>query len=460
MKQIDFFFNNIPQSNSIISIILYEEAIESYKLSALSTGLTDFFTYNNVQYTINICIEKENINVTLGTEAEDSDIDEFFIMIDEASEDTLTIEYYVPTAPYTGTISTALYGLTSDKVVPMIDVENEKKFREYLTDELLEFEHYLDLSSMKYIVNEDLRDTIKMKRKQEKKINGRMLTPLPAVFEEIRSLDDKILAYKSIEKKDIVTPVYLWDENANIEELKEFFNQLKDEKFPQFSIRLLSKTTFFFNIREVQNIYDFVIFMDLNTNFNISNITTYLNSLYSCFTKIVYLGAHFLPTQMTISRDELNENHIRSNQPLEVYQALKRKFPMLWYGDYCGFDRKTLSSMPKGGRPSARVILESLDDSKKVLIRRGWDDRDETVTQSGEVKIGMIFSMHKLLCDIKQGYLDCVPVINGDLFMDENLCDADEGLKGYCPDRTTPGEIKTLCIRHNVFSVIHNYINS
>jgi len=458
MKQIEFLFNTEFQNNSILSIILYSEVIESYSVS--SKVFSDSFTYNNISYIIDFTISDSHAHVIIKTESEDSDLMEFLVVIDEIPEDTLNIDYYVPTAPYTGTLTTALYGFTNDKVVPLIDVENEKKFADYLDDELLDFEHYLDLSSIKYITNEARREEIKETRKQEKKEHGRMLTPLPQTLEDVRSIEDRIIKYKSIENKNLVIPVYLWNEQGNITDLRKFIDDLGSEGFPKFAIRLLSKTTFFSEIEEVKSIYNFVIFMDLNTNFNTSNISTYITSLYLYFNKIIYLGAHFLPTQMTISRDSLNENHIRNNYPLEVYQALNKKFPDLSYGDYCGFDRKTLSSMPKGGRPSARVILVALDKSRKVLIRRGWDDKDETTTKSGEVKIGMIYSMHKLLCDIKHGDLDYAPTVKGHLFMNSLICDADEALKSYCPDRTTPGEVKTLCIRHNIFSVIHNYINS
>jgi hypothetical protein len=43
-----------------------------------------------------------------------------------------------------------------------------------------------------------------------------------------------------------------------------------------------------------------------------------------------------------------------------VYFRLIKNFPDLKYGDYCGFDRKTVSSMPSGGRPTARIVLCSL----------------------------------------------------------------------------------------------------
>ena len=285
-----------------------------------------------------------------------------------------------------------------------------------------------------------------------------MKTSLPSPEEKVIDLSKKIEYYKKVQDKKQAIPVYLWNEDATVVQLKQFVNELKDN-FKKFSIRVLDKNTFLRDISEIKELEDFTLFLDLNTNFNVSNIKSYLAKFDKHFNHIVYLGAHFLPAQMTIPSDALNENHIRENFPIVVYEELKTIYPSLKYGDYCGFDRKTLSSMPKGGRPSARVILEDLDSSKKVLIRRGWDEQDKTISKdSGKIKIGMIYSMHKLLCDIQKGELDYVPYPNGIKFIDERICDADAALKSYCPERTTPGEVKTLCIRHNIFSVKYNYM--
>ncbi|WP_373033764.1 hypothetical protein [Sulfurovum sp.] len=462
MKQKEWDFNDVSEGNSVLNILLNDEVIESYNIPANSEGggFSDTFTLDGIDYVIGASTYDTGTYAVVTTEADDSYIYEIELVINELTENVLSINYYVPTAPYTATLSSALYGLSDDSTVPMLDIENEKKFEDYLNDDLIDFRHYLDLSSVKYVVNQSEREEAKQKRKEEKKEFKRMITPLPSSEEELLSLENRILKYEMIEKNEIVIPVYLWDEFGNVEDLKVFIVELERQGYTKFALRLLSKTSFLANIDAIKEIHDFTIFMDLNTNFNVSNIKSYLDSIFFHFKTIIYLGAHFLPTQMTISGDDLNENIIRTNFPIEVFQELIKQFPTLKYGDYCGFDRKTLSSMPKGGRPSARVVLSSLDKSKKVLIRRGWDDQDESITQSGERKVGMIHSMHRLLCDIKKGVLDKEPRISGDLFMDETICDADDALKSYCPDRTTPGEVKTLCIRHNIFSVIHNYISS
>lgn len=448
--------------NDVIGIYLNEETVESFKVvSSIEMGIHDSFLYENITYFINIVkYDEKSIIIELSTEADDSNIDLFSILVYQDEETLFKIPEYVPTAPYTGTLSSALYGLAdSDKVVPMIDVENVGKFDEYLKDSIIDFKHYLDLSSVKYVINEDERIKQKALRKEEKATNKKMTTILDPIKEEEISIDTRIDLFKKLSNKSLVIPVYLWDDYANYSELDFFYKSLKDEGFNNFAIRVVSKNSFKHEAKNIFNLYnDFVIFVDLNTNFTIPNIKAYVTDLYIYFSNIIYLAAHFLPAQMSIPRIETNRNHRKDNLPLMVYSELLDIFPKLKYGDYCGFDRKTLSSMPKGGRPSARVVLCALDKSKKVLIRRGWDENDLTITLSGEEKIGMIHSMHKLLCDIQQGELDREPRLIGNIFLDENICDSDLALKGYCPDRASPGEIKTLCIHHNIFSVIYNYI--
>lgn len=451
--------------NDVIGIYLNEETVESFKVTfPIEIRMEDSFVYENITYFINVSVyDDKSISIELGTEADDSNIDSFSVIIYQDEEEAFfKIPEYVPTAPYTGTLSSALYGLAdSSSIVPMIDVENISKFEDYRKDSLIDFKHYLDLSSLKYVTNLEQREQQKERRKEERSQNQnkKMTTPLEPAREAEISMDRRLELFNQLSSKLLVIPVYLWDDDADYSELEFFYTSLKDEGFQNFAIRVVSKNSF---KSEAANIFalnnNFIIFVDLNTNFTIPNIKAYLTDLYTYFSNIIYLAAHFLPAQMSIPRTETNRNHRKDNLPLIVYSELLDDFSSLKYGDYCGFDRKTLSSMPKGGRPSARVVLCSLDKSKKVLIRRGWDDGDLTTTQSGEEKIGMIQSMHKLLCDIQRGELDREPRLSGDKFLDENICDADLALKGYCPDRTSPGEIKTLCIRHNIFSVMHNYI--
>ena len=59
--------------------------------------------------------------------------------------------------------------------------------------------------------------------------------------------------------------------------------------------------------------------------------------------------------------------------------------------------------------------------------------------------------MRRLLRDISENEIDKD-------FLNEELCDSDEGLKSFGETTTTPGKIKTLCLRHNVISIIHNFI--
>jgi len=461
MRNKKFYFNkddDFIHCNLIIAI--NDESVASFNISA--KDLNDDFIFEGISYGINITLTDTEIVITIDTELEDNDIDNFDLRIEcnQENEHNININLYVPTAPFTNMLSSALFELAdNNKIIPMIDVENKSKFNHYLQDELIDFKHFLDLSSMKTNINEKARVKAKELRKLERKQKNSTSINIPEAIEEPMKLQDIINEFINIKKnKDKVIPVFLWNGEVSLGELKKFYLDLSAIGYSEFAIRLLDYNGFIQNIKEIREMHDFIILADLNTNFNIDYIKQYLKSLIDNFKNIVYLGAHFLPTQMTISRNDANINNIMDNIPIMLYKELIKAYPSLHYGDYCGFDRKTLSSMPKWGTPTARVILESLDDSAKILIRRGWDNKDILhSSQSEKETIGVINSMTKLLRDIQNGKIDKAEEV---VFMDTSLCDADKALKAYYPDRTSPGEIKTLCIRHNIFSVKHNYIKN
>jgi hypothetical protein len=101
------------------------------------------------------------------------------------------------------------------------------------------------------------------------------------------------------------------------------------------------------------------------------------------------------------------------------------------------------------GKPTARVVLSSLSGIDEIIIRRGFDTKD--ITPNPKIQ-GYRHSMIKLLGDLQSGAVRR-------RYLDEALCDADDALKSYGPVSTTPGKIKTLCLRHNIFSVIHRFIS-
>ena len=196
------------------------------------------------------------------------------------------------------------------------------------------------------------------------------------------------------------------------------------------------------------------IILDLSNNFALSQYIDTVKNISKNFLNTIYLGAQFGVGDISKKRDtETNMNHISPNKPLEIYSILQKHCPNLAYGDYCGFDRKTITRAVRG-RPTARVVLASTDDSMKMLVRRAWDKRDEKKDQKGNTTLGIIYSMELLMKDIKEGKLD---EENGIPFLDE-LYDVDESLYTYYPDRPSPGILKTICLRHNYLTVINNFL--
>lgn len=427
------------------------------------------FEYNNVTYSIVINSSNIGTYIIVETEEDSDEIYDFEIFIDNKEEyinpkkEELEIKLYVPTLSYTNTTGAVLYEQINEKVIPLIDIETEDKFESYLEDELvIGIRHFLDISSMKEMTNKELREKAKLARKIEKKEHGEMITLIPNPTEQFIQANAKINYLKKIINKENVIPVFKWDiNNGDIDKFESFVRTLISE-YDQIAIRVSAESSFFTNIEKIAKIHDIHLILDLNTNFDTVQIKTYIKqSTEHSFVNIIYLGAQFSTDDISIARDDTNQNIISSNQPLIVYESIiqdKEITQDIGYGDYCGFDRKTITEMPSGGRGTARVVLASIDDSMKLLVRRGWSNEDITKDKkTGRTKLGYGHSMRKLLQDIAEGELDYE---QDSRFMNEEICDADFSLKDFYPDITTPGVIKTLCFRHNVFSIIHNFIKA
>lgn len=477
MSYIEFNSPTIAFGKSKVIIMLNGVGIDSFDIPAPNVAEkakeslvreTNSFEYNDIIYTIEINSSNLGTYVVIETEYDTDDIYNFEIFIDTKQEfinmkQELEISLYVPALSYTNTTSAVLYGQINKNVIPLIDIETEDKFLSYLNDELIVgYKHLLDISSMKEITNKEERDKAKLIRKQEKKEFGKMNTLIPSPIEKFMQPEHKTNYLKEIIHKENVIPVFKWDENnANIDKLKSFVRVLMNE-YGEIGIRVSEVTSFFENIEEISKIHDINLILDLNTNFNRTEIINYVKeSIKYSFINIIYLGAQFSADDISISKNDTNKNLISTNQPLLVFNSIKQDDGIkidIGFGDYCGFDKKTITELPSGGRGTARVVLSSIDNSMKLLVRRGWDENDISQdTKTGKTKVGYGHSMRKLLKDIAEGELDDH---YGQKFMDENLCDADFSLKSYYPDITTPGMIKTLCFRHNIFSIIHNFIKN
>lgn len=471
MRYREWDLSDVTFGNAQVAILYKDNEIERFDIPIANFGEKYFdsinadvghFEYNGLDFEITIASSNVGVNISIEllSDKNSSILNDFDINImfdEEINElENLNMSYYVPVVPYTTTMSSAFYGIADNaKVVPMYDIENESKLSSYKEDDLLDFMHYLDISSIQYVVNKGDYNEIKAQRKKEKKETGAMITPYPELIQKTRSIIEKIQILKSLENKKLIIPVFLWDTDSTLKELTSFREKLKDE-FKNFAIRIYSnQLQFIENIEEVEHKENIHILMDMDTNYNIKDIKNFIDKYdHHGFKKIIYLGAQFKPNNISISRDNTNYNHVLPNQTLLTFEAIQKDKSIIGYGDYCGFDRKTLSEMPKGGRPSARVVLCSLDKTKQILIRRGWDDRDKKIIK-GRESIGAIHSMERLLCDIKNGLLDKV---SNSVFMNTNLCDADAALKSFCPKREKAGIIKTLCIRHNIGSIKHFYL--
>lgn len=205
----------------------------------------------------------------------------------------------------------------------------------------------------------------------------------------------------------------------------------------------------------------FTVILDFDTLLNLEEIKNTINEFkkYS-FKSIISLSTTFESSDLTISYNnlaEINSNVIKDNFGLINYFLLTNtpNFEKIGYGDYCGFDRKSLERYVSYAIPSARVVLLSLDKiSKTTLLRRGWDDNDRTMI-GGRFKFGWKFSMAKLLHDLHTGKADKEAGIR---YLDNENIDVDSALKDQYPNNTTPANIKMMCMRHNIIAIKNQYL--
>lgn len=412
--------------------------------------------------TILIVIEDENDEnyITGNFNLTDFDFSLYYAKSDEVD---LKIPFYMPTVSYTNLASTIVYDAEEYlNTVPFFDVDSLERFEAYKQDEIITFRHFLDLEFSDKVINKSDIEEAKGQRKIEKQLDGIQTTRIPDKEHVILDYGEVIDNYNSIENKANVIPVLNWVRGEN---LIDGIEALSD--FDCIAIRISSSYGKFleYAVNEIKikfsdHLEDFYIIFDMSNNFALEQFEDGIIAAASIFKKVIYLGSPFSAFDISKDRNtETNMNHISYNYPLEIFDFLqnkanKKQFPLLGYGDYCGFDRKTISRST-GGRPSARVVLCSIDTTKMILVRRAWDNMDLKKDSKGNTSIGLIYSMDKLMLDIQNGVLDSD---SGSQFLDEVNYDTDEALKDFYPTRPSPATLKTICLRHNYLSIVKNFM--
>ena len=462
-KSIDIFYGD-----TLVKTV----EIDSKMFKQTSTGklYVDYdIEVENYQITLTIEINKLSILIVLEADSFDRkfsgnlDLNQFDFIpnstedeIKDTEESKLIIPFYMPTITYTNLASSIVFDIDNPNIVPLFDIDSEDRLDSYKSDDLINFQHFLDLEFMDRITNKEEIDKAIKRRKQEAKIHGpgNQITTKPNREYQNLNGSEIIKKYIEIEEKESIIPVLNWGRGDNImSDVKSILND-----FNNVAIRVTtSYSKFNDSLQDLKkeletyksNIY---IIFDMNNNFAIEQFDQLIESTSVIF-KTIYLGAQFSASDISKKRKdpiETDINHISPNKPLEIFEKLLNETAVHGYGDYCGFDRKTITRS-SGGRPTARVVLASVDKSKKMLVRRAWDNRDLKSNQSQ----GLIHSMNKLMLDIRNGVLD---KDNGVLFLNEKNYDTDEALKIFYPDRPSAGVLKTICLRHNYLSTKNNFM--
>lgn len=455
-----------------LSVMVYYdgECIESFNAPAYIpedkhrdtlNSKEDYFEFDDVNFSIEIISSNVGVFVSISTDEDDSHIDYtlFDIALQREYEDdddsivkNESIEIYVPALSYTQTAGALLYGFEeyyNTKLIPLLDVDNIDRFDTYKNDPLLGYIHFLDLWEMRDVSNKEDREEARQSQENGKK------KKMPAKVFDIEPISPiDILNHYHDVNSELVIPI-LPIKNASLDFANIFVEFQK--KFNKIALRITGIRDFTNSLKEIsEQLFshftskDIYIIFDVNTNYDVDGLTRIISETQKFFNEenFVYLGANFNTTSLSIPRDQCNQNHYTQNGTLSTYFELQNKFPSLAYGDYCGFDRKTVTRAK--GKPTARVVLSSLSGMDEIIIRRGFDPKDLHPTNP---KIqGYRHSMIRLLSDLQSGAIRR-------RYLDEDLCDADAALKAYGAASTTPGKIKTLCLRHNVFSIIHKFMN-
>ena len=433
--------------------VLPYKAEDKYR-DSMSSSL-EYFSFDGVEFTLEIISSNVGVYIALSTDNDDSMIDYslFDVALDEGEDISdlfATIDTYMPTLSYTDKASSVLYGLETyldenKKLLPFFYMENTDRFSAYQNDELIGYEHFLDLWEIQDIANKREREIAS----EAKLINKTQKMPPkeygPATNDAILEL------YGSVADKSRVIPVI----HVGDDGITDNIDRLYDYGYEKVALRITSPRLFLERadgLSKNSNI-EYLIF-DLNTNFDPFGISRIFKESEASFRNktFIYLGANFNTGDLSIPQKECNKNHFAINRTLAVYFELKKDFPRLAYGDYAGFDRKPNTKII--GKPTARVVLSSLEGEKdEILIRRGFDSRD--INQFSQ---GYKHSMIRLLGDIHNGALQDGGL--GERFLNDKEFDADFALKSFGSVSTTPGNIKIICLRHNIFSTINKYMKS
>lgn len=467
-------FSEISFGNSNLKIFYDSEFIKeinipcfNYKAENYNDSIVlfeDFIIVNGVDITVDIQSSNSGIYLTLSSFDDDSkiDYDLFEIIIYEEDNDEIIdeildteIPLYTPVLSYTNTASAVIYGLHDEisqnkQLLPLFYIEDTNRLEAYAIDDLIDYRHFVDIFDIEDIVNKAEREDQKRINKERRKEKQKALK-LDEPLKEPMTHNAIIDLYLELTNKTNVIPVYqITDNYFNKDILEADFKKLS-LVYDNIALRIIDTVNFLLNLSEINKCLEifsnYYLIFDMNNNFNKNTIKNLINA--STKKNIIYLGSNFESKDLTIQRDDGNENHQREDKILDIYFNLLDDFDGLGYGDYSGFDKKTITKFR--GSATARVILNSLDKTQNtIIIRRGWDERDKTPNPR---ITGYKFSMKRLLKDISENKIN-------KLYLNEDICDADDGLKSFGETTTTPGNIKTLCLRHNIYSIIYRFMKN
>lgn len=470
MKQYkDWDFSDVQFGNLTLNLFYNEGLVDAIvppspffedKHKDSVNDVIEYIYINDIE--VDIEIQSSNVGIYVMASCENEELinlDDLTIEIDYAIEldnidngntaIELDVFKYVPVLSHTTTTSVVLCNIIEsheENFIPYIYLEEQTRLENY-QDQNYEFLHFLDLWYMHEVTNEYLREQQKIENIERRQL-GQKAKPIPSKKYRKSSKAEILTYYSKFDNKHII-PVAEISTAQDMQKIKhmDYFDKIALRIV--FSINTINEIINIYNtyVQELEKFDKFWIIFDSNTLHDYDIINYYISQLIkSEKMQLIYLGAPYTASAISIPRDEANSNRVLNDKTLEIYRELSSAYNTpIWYGDFGGFERRTPS---KGmGKPTARVVLRS-HKKDNILVRRAWEESD--INEKGN--IGCVNSMIRLLGDIhSREYI-------AEEYLNEEICDVDYLFLNHGANSISMGDLKTYCFRHNVCSILHRFV--
>jgi hypothetical protein len=397
----------------------------------LNYELTIYVEFGNVTYDLYCDEYHEDCIVNISTES-----DEIFL------SKKSYINTYVPLIKYTQKtkeiIEKTISHATNKDIFPLIDIRKEKNIDKYINDKF-NIAHFLDLCDLNIVTNEEERNKIKQYKKEHRGEDN--LPPLPTE-EETPALKNYIIKYyKELSEKVEFIPVYRIDTSipADLDYYKNAISLLTC--FKSIALRIIKHDNFTTNIQTY--LAPFIPILDESyiiiefSGINDKEERNILNNMIS-----LKIGIQIIYTKETTdyqnNKIQINKKNIFPNTSLSSYiDRISDCSNLIWYSDYCGYDRDTAVDYVIGMKPSASLYLLDKNDALQIIILKIKESSERGTAAWSK-------SMKYLIEIIQSGKID-------KKFLEASHCEGCNEL--FTSDKQSLASTKFLSMLHNCITI-------